>query len=80
MKFKEFLRWCNERAADGCWGMVEAICCINIVQEVLDQKPWRREKFWKENYRDRVVSEIVSPTNKKIEEFRRMQYGGKSHD
>lgn len=75
MKFKEFMHWCNERAADGCWGMVEAICCINIVQEVLDQKPWRREKFWKENYRDRVVSEIVSPINKKIEEFRRAQDG-----
>ena len=75
MKFKEFLRWCSDRVADGCWGMTEAICCTIVVQNVLDQKPWRREKFWKENYRDSVVSKIVYPINKKIEEFRMMQDG-----
>lgn len=30
MKFKEFVNWCNERACDGCWGMLEAIACINL--------------------------------------------------
>ena len=25
MKYKEFIRWCNERACDGCWGMLEAM-------------------------------------------------------
>lgn len=32
MTFKEFESWCNDRAADGCWGIVTAIICIdNIV-------------------------------------------------
>lgn len=73
MKIKEFVRWCNDRAADGCWEMLEALACINILQEVREQKPWKREKFWKEKYCDRVVSEIVSPINKKIKELRMMQ-------
>ena len=30
MKFKEFAKWCNERACDGCWGMLEAMACIDI--------------------------------------------------
>lgn len=34
MSFKEFVRWCNERACDGCWGMSAAITCIGIMHEV----------------------------------------------
>ena len=30
MKFKEFAKWCNERACDGCWGMLEAMACIDL--------------------------------------------------
>ena len=36
MKFKEFTNWCNERACDGCWGMLEAIACINLINEVMN--------------------------------------------
>lgn len=28
MKFKEFENWCNERACDGCLGMLTAMVCI----------------------------------------------------
>lgn len=35
MKFKEFINWCNERACDGCWGMLEAIACINLINEIM---------------------------------------------
>lgn len=35
MKFKEFVNWCNERACDGCWGMLEAIACINLINEIM---------------------------------------------
>lgn len=41
MKFKEFTNWCNERACDGCWGMLEAMACINLMDEI------RKTPFWK---------------------------------
>nr|DAQ02035.1 MAG TPA: hypothetical protein [Caudoviricetes sp.] len=34
MSFKEFVRWCNERACDGCWGMLTAMACIDLIQQV----------------------------------------------
>ena len=34
MTFKEFNKWCNERACDGCWGFVTAASCIAIVDEL----------------------------------------------
>lgn len=50
MKFKEFVNWCSERACDGRWGMLEAIACINVINEIMKIQFWKREKFWKENY------------------------------
>lgn len=29
MKFREFVSWCNQRAVDGCWGMLEAMVCVD---------------------------------------------------
>ena len=37
MKFKEFEKWCNDRAADGYWSFNIAMVCIRIVEEVLQQ-------------------------------------------
>lgn len=34
MKFKEFENWCNERACDGCWGMLTAMVCIDLIGKV----------------------------------------------
>lgn len=34
MKYKEFVRWCNERACDGCWGLNTAMICINIINNM----------------------------------------------
>ena len=34
MKFREFVSWCNQRAADGCWGMLEAMVCVDIIETV----------------------------------------------
>ena len=34
MKFKEFVNWCNERTCDGCWGMLEAMTCIDLINEI----------------------------------------------
>lgn len=66
MTFKEFVAWCNERACDGCWGLIEATLCIDIVQDVRRKPFWRREKYWHETHEEQVVHQIVYPTNQKI--------------
>ena len=69
MKFKEFVKWCNERAADGCWGMIESMTCIWVLGEVRKEPFWRREKVWKDKYEKDVLEQIVDPTEEKIAEF-----------
>ena len=69
MKFKEFVNWCNERACDGGWGMLEAIACINLINEIMKIQFWKREKIWKENYERQVLEEIINPIEKKLEEM-----------
>lgn len=68
MKFKEFVVWCNERAYDGCWGMIEAMACIDLMETVKKKPFWKREKYWEQEYEQRVLDEIVNPINGKIEE------------
>ena len=46
MTFKEFSDWCNERARDGYWGRMEAITCIDILNEYRKIPFWKREKTW----------------------------------
>lgn len=69
MKYKEFVAWCNERACDGCWGMLESMTCIWVMEEVRKAPFWRREKVWREQWETKVVNEIVEPTNQKIREL-----------
>lgn len=69
MKFKEFVKWCDDRAYDGCWGLMEAIICIDIIEKVQKNRFWKREKVWKEFYEEAVLDEIVNPTNEKIQQF-----------
>lgn len=70
MKFKEFVNWCNVRACDGCWGMLEAIACINLINEIMKIQFWKREKIWKENYEQQVLEEIINPIEKKLDEMK----------
>lgn len=70
MKFKEFVNWCNKKACDGCWGMLEAMACINLINEIMKIQFWKREKFWKENYEQQVLEEIINPIEKKLEEMK----------
>lgn len=69
MKFKEFEEWCSHRAADGCWGMIDAIVCIEIIKEIRQCFFWKREKIWKEKYEKEVVEQIVKPLEEKRKEF-----------
>ena len=41
MKFKEFCKWCNDRAYDGRWGMSEAIICVKIYEEIMKLCFWK---------------------------------------
>lgn len=66
MTFKEFTKWCNERACDGCWGMLTAMACIDLIETVKKVPLWKRERHWKNEYEARVLEEIVNPINKKI--------------
>ena len=64
MKYKEFRDWCNDRAADGCWNMENAICCISIIELIEEERFWKREKKWQElNEKYSIVETIVNPIN-----------------
>ena len=68
MTFKEFVEWCNQRACDGCWGMITALQCIEVMRDVKRQPFWKREKYWKHHYMHSAVMEMVEQTNQKIKE------------
>lgn len=73
MTFKEFKEWCNYRAQDGCWGLIEATTCIAIIEDMRSIPFWRfreRKEKWKQ-IEPELVSKIVDPTNKKIEEYKK---------
>lgn len=72
MTFKEFVNWCNHRASDGCWSIATAKFCINIINEILKERFWKREKVWKEKYEEMIVRDIVKPIEEKMKE-RRME-------
>lgn len=70
MKYKDFVRWCNGRACDGCWGFTTATMCIAIMNEVNSAPFWKRKKVWDKLNTDNCIDEqIVKPVNKLIEEF-----------
>lgn len=71
MTFKEFEAWCNQRACDGCWGMLEAMTCIDILETIRKKWFWKRERFWQGEYAVDVMEQIVTPIEKKIEELGR---------
>lgn len=59
MNFSEYVRWCNERARDGCWDILTAMTCFNIIKTVKKVPFWKREKYWKDVYENRVLEEII---------------------
>ena len=68
MTFKEFRKWCNQRACDGYWGIVTASACISIMKSLQSVPFWRREKVWKREFENSAVNEIVIPIENKIKE------------
>ena len=78
--YRQFRKWCNDRACDGFWSKDVAEACISIL-ELMQTVPWhRRRKVWN-RFSLTVMENIVGPINRKIEEFRKemieeeMRYG-----
>jgi hypothetical protein len=51
--FKEFSRYCNDRACDGKWDFATALVCCKVAREVYEEKPLfrknkAREQKWQE--------------------------------
>lgn len=68
MTFKEFEKWCNERSCDGCWGMMTALECIDLVETIRKVHFWKRERVWREKEKQ-VLDEIVGPIDQKMKEL-----------
>ena len=71
MTFKQVSHWCNKRASDGLWGMLEALVCIDIYKEIEKHHFQKREKIWREKYHDQIMTEIINPIEQKISEMRK---------
>ena len=71
MTFKQFVTWCNDRASDGCWGMMTAVICIDIISQMRKTPFWKRKKRWETefNFNNALYKDVVKPTEEKIEEF-----------
>ena len=67
MTFKEFVEWCNMRACDGLWGLHHVVLAIDIIEDVRKKSFWKREKYWKEHYKEIAIAQIVDPVNRVIE-------------
>lgn len=69
MKYKEFKKLCNLRAADGMWGMFTAIKCIEVMRIVDKFWFWKKEKIWHEHYEQHMLDTFINPTNELIEQY-----------
>jgi hypothetical protein len=66
ISFKQFSDWCNKRAADGKWGMTNAIECSQLCSDMYKVFFLKREKVWKEKYEPHM-RELVNEIERKIE-------------
>lgn len=66
MKYKEFTKWCNDRACDGYWSAETAKYCIEVINKINQEPFWRKEKKWRKIYENTMVYGVVNPINKKI--------------
>lgn len=65
MKYKHFVKWCNERAADGQWSLDIVRECLTIIETMKHISFWKRKKIWSE-ISDDVEKNIVIPVNNEI--------------
>ena len=68
MTWKQFQQWCDKRARDGCWGYQESILCIDVMKMIRQLPFWKRARVLNQ-IKHRMMVEVITPTNKKIEEL-----------
>ncbi len=61
MTYKEFKKFCNERATDGCWSLKQAQFCIDVRNYIDAHWFWQREKVWKEEYELLTYMNVIKP-------------------
>lgn len=69
MNFREFRRWCNDRACDGCWSLDVEKFCIGLLDNMQKIPFWKKRKAWNK-IKNGVIHAVVIPTNIKIQERR----------
>ena len=76
MTFNQFAKWCSARAADGYWDFGVAVGCWQIVLDVENQRWWRKEKYFRENYdADGIYKGTVCKINDMINYNRKVKKG-----
>lgn len=70
MTWREFQKWCNERACDGLWGYKECKVCVEILRLIRSLPFWKRKHMWK-LVAPTMLEKIILPTNQKIEQVRK---------
>lgn len=70
MTYKEFVKWCNQRACDGRWGSSAARLAIDVIPIINEVPFWKREKIWQKlNAWLEIEEQIVKPIEEKIKEL-----------
>ena len=67
MKFKEFVTWASDRAADGLWSYQIAVVSLAIIDDVRKIPFWKRERVWRDKYEKDVLNDLVCPVNERID-------------
>ena len=69
MTYKEFVSWCNERACDGCWSIMTAMYCAEVLGKINALPFWKRKKEWLKA-KDTIEANVVSVIDTKIQALR----------
>lgn len=80
MKFREFVSWASDRAADGFWNYQIATVSLAIIHDVQKIPFWKRERIWKDKFENDVLNDLVYPVNKRIAEWRRKALKYEKHN
>ena len=59
ISYDKFREWCNMRACDGRWGIRQALCGVEILEEMRHVSFWKRRRIWRERYEQQALSVIA---------------------
>lgn len=72
MKYKEFVDWCNDRACDGYWSMMDAVAYIDIMHYIESFPINKREKQFQKLADEIQLVKFINETQRKygLDEFK----------